>query len=96
MGKLIDREGRLFGKISVIDLLVVLAVLVLAAAFYTKNNTLEPTATAQAGTPITFTVLAENLSFQTVDAIREKEGKSVDALFRDIFRAGPMWEGGEP
>ena len=33
---------------------------------------------------------------ETVDAIREKEGKSVDALFRDIFRAGPMWEGGEP
>ena len=32
---------------------------------------------------------------ETVDAIREKEGKSVDALFRDIFRAEPMWEGGE-
>ena len=31
---------------------------------------------------------------ETVDAIREKEGKSVDALFREIFRAGPM-EGGE-
>ena len=33
---------------------------------------------------------------ETVDNIREKEGKSVDALFRDIFRAEPMWEGGEP
>ena len=31
----------------------------------------------------------------TVDNIREKEGKSVDALFREIFRAQPMWEGGE-
>lgn len=30
----------------------------------------------------------------TVDNIREKEGKSVDALFRDIFRALPL-EGGE-
>ena len=30
----------------------------------------------------------------TVDDIREKEGKSVDALFREIFRAMPM-EGGE-
>ena len=30
---------------------------------------------------------------ETVDAIREKEGRSVDALFREIFRAGPM-EGG--
>ena len=31
---------------------------------------------------------------ETVDNIREKEGKSVDALFREIFRAQPM-EGGE-
>ena len=31
---------------------------------------------------------------ETVDTIREKEGKSVDALFREIFRAEPM-EGGE-
>ena len=31
----------------------------------------------------------------TVDDIREKEGKSVDALFREIFKAEPMWEGGE-
>lgn len=31
----------------------------------------------------------------TVDDIREKEGKSVDALFREIFKAQPMWEGGE-
>ena len=30
----------------------------------------------------------------TVDDIREREGKSVDALFREIFRAMPM-EGGE-
>ena len=31
---------------------------------------------------------------ETVDNIREKEGKSVDALFREIFRAGPMEGGG--
>ncbi len=31
---------------------------------------------------------------ETVDTIRETEGKSVDALFREIFRAEPM-EGGE-
>ena len=30
----------------------------------------------------------------SVDNIRENEGKSVDALFREIFRATPM-EGGE-
>ena len=30
---------------------------------------------------------------ETVDNIRAREGKSVDALFREIFRAEPMWEG---
>ena len=30
----------------------------------------------------------------TVDNIREKEGKSVDALFREVFQALPM-EGGQ-
>ncbi|MEA4932389.1 MAG: ABC transporter ATP-binding protein, partial [Lawsonibacter sp.] len=30
----------------------------------------------------------------TVDNIREREGKSVDTLFREIFRAQPF-EGGE-
>lgn len=29
---------------------------------------------------------------QTVDAIRAKENKSVDALFREIFQAGPMFD----
>lgn len=32
---------------------------------------------------------------ETVDNIRETQGKSVDALFREIFKAEPMWEGGE-
>ena len=30
---------------------------------------------------------------ETVDNIREKEGKSVDVLFREIFRAEPMFDG---
>ena len=41
MGKLIDRNGRLFGKISVIDICVVLVVLVMAMALQEKNKNLE-------------------------------------------------------
>ena len=52
--KIIDRNGRLFGKISVIDLLVVAVVVVLAAALYFKNNQ------AHTGT----TVTEENITFQ--------------------------------
>ena len=35
--KIIDGNGRLFGKISVIDVLVILVVAVLAAALYFKS-----------------------------------------------------------
>lgn len=30
---------------------------------------------------------------RTVDSIREQEGKSIDTLFRELFRAEPMFEG---
>lgn len=43
MKKIIDEKGRLFGKISIIDVFVIILVLVLAAAiymrFFTKNET---------------------------------------------------------
>ena len=35
---IMDRNGRLFGKISIIDVIVVLAVVVLAAALYVKTH----------------------------------------------------------
>lgn len=71
MNKIIDRSGRLFGKVSIIDVLVVLIVVVMAFALHMKNNTLEASKTgSEANTPITFTCLAENLSLQVVDAVR--------------------------
>ena len=36
--KIIDRNGRLFGKISVIDVIVILAVIVMAEANYDKTH----------------------------------------------------------
>ena len=38
MKKIIDRNGRLFGFISVIDLLVIVVVAVMGFALYTKNT----------------------------------------------------------
>ncbi|MBP3388960.1 MAG: DUF4330 domain-containing protein [Clostridia bacterium] len=67
--KIIDENGRLFGKISVIDVLVVLVVAVMAFAFYTKSNTLTVTASSTPGTTITFTAIAENLDMQVADAV---------------------------
>ena len=45
--KIIDENGRLWGKISVIDLLVIAVVLVMALALYVKN--------VRSGTPTTST-----------------------------------------
>lgn len=70
MSKLIDRNGRLFGKVSVIDLVVVLIVVVMAFALNVKNNDLDASKTSGSSTPITFTIRVENLPLYTVDAIQ--------------------------
>ena len=58
--KMIDRNGRLFGKISVIDVLVILVVLVMAAALYFKNIQTH-TGTAVTEQTITFQVRAREI-----------------------------------
>lgn len=69
--KLMDKNGRLFGKISVIDVVVVLVVLVMAAALYVKNTSLSHTSTRVTNTPITYQVTAYNVRQYVADAIRE-------------------------
>lgn len=69
--KLVDHQGRLFGKISVIDIFVVLIVAVMAFALYVKNNTLEASKTGETSkTVITFVVEAENQPLYVADAIQ--------------------------
>ncbi len=70
MKKIIDRNGRLFGKISVIDIVVVLLVAVLAMAFYVKNHRLDASKSDGADETITVTMLAENLPVNAADALR--------------------------
>ena len=69
--KLIDRNGRLFGKVSVIDLIVVAVVLVLAMALNMKNNHLSHTSTSVTNDPITYQVLVSGSRNYVADAIRE-------------------------
>ena len=58
--KLIDHNGRLFGKISVIDVLVLAVVVVLAAALYFKSNQTH-TGTSVTNNEITYQVLASGV-----------------------------------
>lgn len=72
--KIMDNKGRLFGLVSIIDVLVVLVVVVMALALYVKNNTLEVSKTGQdSSVPITFTVEVENLPLNVAEAIRVED-----------------------
>ena len=68
--KLMDHNGRLFGKISVIDVLVVLVVLVLAAAVFTKGR-MPQTSDSVTMTPVEFQFQLTNQPAYMLDAIRE-------------------------
>ena len=80
--KIIDRNGRLFGKISVIDVLVILVVLVMAAALYFKG---QQTHTGAAGTEqtITFQIRVQGLNNYVAAAIVEGDG-----LYDSVYASG--------
>lgn len=68
--KIIDRDGRLFGKISVIDLLVIAAVVVIAAAVYVKKNATPTGSGTVKEQTIVFQIRAAGLEDYLTDAIR--------------------------
>ena len=71
--KMIDRNGRIFGKISVIDLVVAAVVVVLAAALYFKSNQVHTGGTVVEQT-ITFQVRVRGLDRYIADAVLVGDG----------------------
>ena len=67
MKKIIDKQGRLFGKISIIDVFVVLIVLILGAALYVKFGVLDITSQSTGSTPITYSVTTFGIREATVN-----------------------------
>ena len=67
--KLIDRNGRFLGKISVIDLLVVAVVVIMAFALYVKTNHNEITSTSTADPSITYQMLIRGVRTYVADAV---------------------------
>ena len=67
--KIIDKNGRLFGKISIIDVLVILVVVVLAASLAFKKNQTH-TGTVVSNIPITFQMRINGVRTYVADAIR--------------------------
>ena len=85
MKKIIDRNGRLFGFISVIDLLVIVVVAVMGFALYTKNTQMAITSTNTADQTITYQILASGIRTYVAEAVREG-----DQLFDPEFDDGTV------
>ncbi len=68
--KLIDENGRLFGKISVIDVVVLVAAAALAGALYLKTTALPQTSTTAKTPDIYYQVLLEAVPDFAEDQIR--------------------------
>ena len=65
--KIIDEKGKLFGKINIIDLIIVLVIFALSAATFIKFRTSD--AYMSKDTIIEYTLLVENVRTPTVDAL---------------------------
>lgn len=69
MKKIIDHNGRLFGLISIVDVLVLAVVAVSVIALNYKHNVVDPKGTTTPNTTITFTAQAEYLPDYVAQAI---------------------------
>ena len=84
--KIIDNNGRLFGKISVIDVVVLLIAVVLAAALYMKTNTMTHTSAAPTYDTITYTVICHGMpsfvenTIRVGDSIFDEDNLNVGSL----------------
>lgn len=68
--KIIDRNGRLFGKISVIDVVVILAVIAVALAIYVKTHKPQTGSNVET-TAIVYQMKVDNLPDYMVQAIQK-------------------------
>jgi hypothetical protein len=67
----INKEGKLFGKISIIDIFVVLAVAILAFGLYTRFYG-EETKVSTQKQQIEYTVLVKGVRLGTIEALQQK------------------------
>lgn len=74
--KIIDEKGRLFAKINLIDLVIIVAVIALLAATVVKFKTSDTYLSR--GRTLEYTVLVENVRQATVDAINQNKEGLVD------------------
>ena len=69
--KIVDEKGRLFGKVSLIDVFVILAVLVLALGYLYNRTSQDIQRIIRADTPMYVTFLVEGVRDFSLDAVQE-------------------------
>ncbi len=67
--KIIDKKGRLFGLVNLIDLFVLLTLLLLGAALLLRFTGLRDMRHEVGGTPVTVKVVINEVRIETVEAI---------------------------
>ena len=71
MKKIIDENGRLFGRISVIDLAVIAVVAVLAIALYTKDTAVPIAGESDPLQPVRYEVVVSNMPAGRLEGLKE-------------------------
>lgn len=86
MKKIIDENGRVFGKLSIIDFLVILIVVIIGAALYMKFNVLEVTSGSANLDTITYKITIYGArdytlkGIETGDILYDKNGSGGHAI----------------
>lgn len=89
---MIDKNGKLFGKISIIDLGIIVLVLAFAAGVYVKFGVLDQTTTATTNGTITFTVKISSVrvlyyeQLDIGDALYESDNDTKIGVITDISK----------
>lgn len=84
--KIIDKQGRLFGKVSVIDLVVIAVVVILAAALYLKQTQKVHVSPTTPTTGIVYEVKIPSVreealdAFQVGDRVYDQDNDSGNAI----------------
>ncbi|MDR1588654.1 MAG: DUF4330 domain-containing protein [Oscillospiraceae bacterium] len=103
MKKFIDKNGRIFGKVSFIDLLVVLAVAAAILVAATKRNVVEQVTGSVNTIPVEYVVAARNIRGTVANLLREGDdirlengvpaGKIVSVEIKDAEAPSPKADG---
>ena len=93
---IMDAKGKLFGKVSIVDCVVVLIVIAaLAGAYFRFFRTDTRAATSRAQSEFYYTLVVKGIRQPTVDALQKSGGTAFKLEEKAVSDMGVMLEGAE-